>query len=75
MTDKSENKSKGEGDYDAARRYNDKTEKFVESGDADEAAGNLSGKQSKMDREALDDAKGQAKEHDPEEKRDYKDSA
>ncbi|MFO1468653.1 MAG: hypothetical protein U1F35_19780 [Steroidobacteraceae bacterium] len=33
-----ENKVQGEGDYEAARRYRDKTRRFIDSGQVEEAA-------------------------------------
>lgn len=69
MADKPRNQ--GEGDRESARRYNEKTQKFVESGKVDEAARRAG----KGDNEELERAeqigRDRAKELDPAVDRDY----
>lgn len=60
-------KNQGEGDREAARHYDEKTRRFVESGRVDEAA-----ERATEDPEAERKGKERAKEYDPEVHRDYK---
>ena len=59
-------KNQGEGNRDAARHYNEATEKFVKSGKVDKAAHDA-----KADPEAERKGRERAKEFDPAEDRDY----
>ena len=59
-------RNQGEGNRDAARHYNEATEKFVKTGKVEEAARNA-----KDDPEAEKTGRERAKEFDPEEDRDY----
>jgi hypothetical protein len=59
-------KNQGEGDRDSARRYNEKTREFVESGKVDQAA-----RESSEDIDAERQGRERAKELDPEVHRDY----
>jgi hypothetical protein len=59
-------KNQGEGNREAARHYNEEARKFAQSGRVDEAA-----RQAKPDPKSEEAAGARAKEHDPEEKRDY----
>lgn len=69
MGDKSKNQ--GEGDREAAKRYNKDTQKFVKSGKVDKAA-REAGKGDKRDMERAEKAgKERAKEFDPSVDRDY----
>lgn len=61
-----EEKNQGEGNREAARHYNEESKKFVQSGRVEEAA-----REAKSDPGAEKAAGSRAKEHDPEEKRDY----
>jgi hypothetical protein len=61
----------GEGDRESAKRYNEKTRKFVESGKVEEAARNAA-KGDKQEMERAEQAgKARAKELDPAVNRDY----
>lgn len=60
------NQNQGEGDRDAARRYNEDTEKFVKSGKVDKAAD-----KAKEDSAAEQKGRERAKEFDPQVHRDY----
>ncbi len=72
MSDKSRNQ--GEGDREAAKRYNERTRRFVESGRVDKAA-RAAREMTAEEREEAERAeragKRRAKELDPEDKRDY----
>lgn len=69
MADKQ--RMQGEGDRESAKRYNEDTKKFVESGKVDEAARKAGqGDEAEMER-AEDLGKKRAKEFDPAEDRDY----
>jgi hypothetical protein len=71
MGSDSDRRIQGEGDYESAERYQkDKTE-FVESGKADKASDELTGKDNPGDKAAHDRAAGRAKEHDPRETEDF----
>lgn len=59
-------RNQGEGNRDAARHYNEATEKFVKTGKVEEAVRNA-----KDDPEAEKKGRERAKEFDPEEDRDY----
>lgn len=59
-------KNQGEGNRDAAKHYNEATEKFVKSGKVDQAA-----RDAKPDPEAEKQGRDRAKEFDPQEDRDY----
>ncbi|BAU47743.1 hypothetical protein SVA_1168 [Sulfurifustis variabilis] len=61
-----EDKNQGEGNREAARHYNEEARKFAQSGRVEEAA-----REAKPDPQAEEAAGARAKEHDPEEKRDY----
>jgi hypothetical protein len=64
-------RKQGEGDWESAKRYNEKTQKFVESGKVDEAA-RKAGKGDKQEMERAEKAgKDRAKEFDPAGSRDY----
>ncbi len=64
-------RNQGEGDRESARRYNEKTQKFVKSGKVDEAA-RRAGKGDKQEMERAEQAgKDRAKELDPAVDRDY----
>lgn len=64
-------KNQGEGDREAARRYNQDQQQFVQSGKVDQAAEQAKG-QDPAEAEAAEKAgKAKAKEFDPEESRDY----
>lgn len=64
-------RNQGEGDRESAKRYNEKTKKFVESGKVEEAARNAG----KGDKQAMERAeragKDRAKELDPAVNRNY----
>lgn len=69
MADKPRNQ--GEGDRESAKRYNENTQKFVESGKVDEAARRAGkGDQQELER-AEQIGKDRAKELDPAVDRDY----
>ena len=63
----------GEGNYEASRRYREKTEQFIESGRVDEAAQNAA---PRSDQEALelDRAEEAGKSHVAEEDRQLRDT-
>ena len=64
--------NQGEGDREAARRYNEDQRQFVQSGKVGQAAEQAKG-QDPAEAEAAEKAgKGRAKEFDPEESRDYR---
>ncbi len=52
----------GEGNYDAARRYDQSAEKFAKSGQVEQAARDAAPK-TEQDRQALTDAEAQGKQH------------
>jgi hypothetical protein len=64
----SDAKIQGEGDYEAARRYNEKTKEHAQSGDADQAAKDAEpasrGEQHDMEK-AEEKGRERAKEEDP----------
>ena len=60
-------KNQGEGDRESARRYNENTEKFVESGKVEKAA-----QEAREDLEAERKGRERAKELDPGVHRDYR---
>ena len=65
-------KNQGEGDREAARRYNQDQKEFVQSGKVDAAAEQAKG-QDPAEAEAAEKAgKARAKEFDPEESRDHR---
>ncbi len=67
-------KNQGEGDRDSARRYNEKTQKFVKSdkGRASTKKADHKGRNSPEElKKAEEDAAARAKENDPEALRDY----
>lgn len=59
-------RNQGEGNRDAARHYNEQTEKFVKSGKVEDAA-----RKAKEDLAAEQKGRERAKEFDPSEDRDY----
>jgi hypothetical protein len=66
-------RNEGEGNKTADRNYRDATRKFVQSERGQEEiqnAGNVSGDEEREIRDAEEQAKQRAKEHDPEEVRD-----
>lgn len=64
-------RNQGEGDRESAKRYNENTRKFVESGKVEEAARNA-GKGDKQEMERAEQAgKDRAKELDPAVTRDF----
>jgi hypothetical protein len=71
-----EQKNEGEGNKTAARRYNEETQRFVVAGKVDKAAQEAAAAMEGSERAELErarkDAAGHAKEHDPEEQRDYR---
>lgn len=72
MTEKDRNQ--GEGDREAARRYNERTRKFVDAGRVDQAArdaANMTEEERREAEQAEQIGKRRAKELDPEDKRDY----
>lgn len=72
MSDK--NRNQGEGDREAAKRYNENTRKFVKSGRVDKAArdaANMNDEERRAAEQAEQAGKRRAKELDPEDKRDY----
>lgn len=68
--------NEGEGNRTAAKEYNKETKAFVKSGRVGEAAAEakraMDGAEGKDLDAAHDEAAAHAKEHDPEETRDYK---
>jgi hypothetical protein len=72
---KHQDKNQGEGNKEADRRYREQTESFVNSERGKEKirkAGQLSPQEERDIRDAEEQAKGHAKEHDPEETVDFK---
>ncbi len=61
----------GEGDRESAKRYNESTKDFVESGKVDEAAERAGGQSSEEATTAERKGKSRAKEFDPQDKRDF----
>lgn len=74
MSDKAEkgNKVQGEGDREAARRYDEATREFVESGKVEEAAARAAEQDSEEARQAEQAGRERAKEGDPAVHRDYR---
>ena len=75
MTEKKKQPNEGEGNRTAARAYNRDQQAFVEKGGVEKAAQEARDAVEGDERTELDaaraEAKSHAKEHDPEEKRDY----
>lgn len=71
MSDKDEDKVQGEGDYDAARNFNESAQDFVESGKADSAP-DPAEQSDETSKSAEAEGKARAKEFDPEVHRDPK---
>ncbi len=73
-----DNSKKGEGDYEAARHYREKTKDFMDSESTEEILNNpaheMSEEEKKEGNKARETAKQRAKDFDPEEKRDYSQS-
>jgi hypothetical protein len=65
-------KNQGEGDREAARRYNEDQRQFVQSGKVDAAAEQAKGQDPAEAAAAEQAGKARAKEFDPEEARDYR---
>ena len=65
-------KNQGEGDREAARRYNEDQRQFVQSGKVDAAAEQAKGQDPAEAAAAEKAGKARAKEFDPEEARDYR---
>ena len=69
-------KNEGEGNKTAARQYNKATQNFVNSGKVEKAAKEAQQAMQSDEREDLErarhEAASHAKEHDPEEERDYR---
>lgn len=69
---------KGEGDYEAARHYREKTQDFMDSNTTEEIIENPAHEMSEAEKkegdEAREVAKQRAKEFDPEEQRNYSQS-
>ena len=63
--------NQGEGDREAARRYNEDQQQFVLSGKVDEAARKAGDQDPDEARKAEQAGRDRAKEFDPEETRDY----
>lgn len=72
----SKQKNEGEGNRTAAKEYNKETRDFVKSGRVGEAASEAEKAMSGAEREELETARKEAathaREHDPEEVRDYR---
>lgn len=69
-----DNQNQGEGNREAAHHYNEKTRKFVKSGQVEEAAqraANMSEQEKEEAEQAEEIGKAHARELDPEEQRDY----
>lgn len=64
-------KNQGEGDREAARRYNEETQQFVQSGKVGAAAERAKGQDPVEAKEAEEAGKSRAKEFDPSETRNY----
>jgi hypothetical protein len=64
-------KNQGEGDRESAKRYNEKTQEYVESGKVDEAAKKAGEGDPKELQQAEKAGKERAKEFDPAVERDY----
>lgn len=78
MADPKKQPNEGEGNRTAAREYNKDTKAFVDKGEVDKAAREAreameGGERGDLD-EARKEAKARAREHDPEEVRDYKEA-
>jgi hypothetical protein len=65
-------KNQGEGDREAARRYNEDQRQFVESGKVGAAAEQAKGQDPAEAQAAEQAGKAKAKEFDPAESRDYR---
>jgi hypothetical protein len=65
-------KIQGEGDHEAAERYDEATRDFVESGKVDEAAERAKGQDPDEARDAERSGRERAKEQDPAVHRDYR---
>lgn len=65
------NAVQGEGDKDSARRYNEATRDFVESGKAGDAAGKAAGQDPAEAADAEERGRERAREQDPAVHRDY----
>ena len=63
--------NQGEGDREAARRYNEDQREFVQSGKVDEAARKAAGQDPREAKSAEQAGLDRAKELDPEESRDH----
>lgn len=69
-----DNQNQGEGNREAARHYNEKTQEFVKSGQVEEAAQKaitMSEQEKREAEQAEEIGKARARELDPEEQRDY----
>ncbi|MGQ0654193.1 MAG: hypothetical protein ACT4P4_18330 [Betaproteobacteria bacterium] len=64
--DKQKDKVEGEGSYSASKDYNQRTEKFVQSGKADEAA-QQSKPKSEQERQQMERAEREGRQHAKEE--------
>ena len=68
-----ESKNQGEGDYEAARRYRDKTEEFADSGEVEEGAEQareaVDGPEGDSLRDAEEEGKSRSRGEDPKLKR------
>lgn len=71
QTQSGDKQVQGEGDRKAARRYNEASKKFAESGKVKEAAEKAGTQSEKTSREAEKAGKSRARELDPEVHRDY----
>ena len=65
------NENQGEGDRTSAKRYNEATRKFVESGKVEEAARQAAGQDPEEAKESERKGRERAKELDPEVHRQY----
>jgi hypothetical protein len=72
MADEDVKKGGGEGDREAARHYQERTEKFVKSGQVDEAARRAGDQDPEEAARAEEEGRKRAKEDDPALHRDYK---
>ncbi|MGD2117983.1 MAG: hypothetical protein PVG66_06475 [Chromatiales bacterium] len=70
MSEHDQTKNQGEGNREAAERYNEATRKFVKSGKVKEAAERAAGQPEESARWAEEQGKSRAKEFDPEVTRD-----
>lgn len=67
----SNSQNQGEGDRAAAKRYNEQTQEFVESGKVEQAARKAADQDPEESRRSEDAGKARAKEEDPALQRDY----